>query len=369
MELDEEVPVQLKFSPVFRLRTLALVVGLLAVLVCPPIEAQSSLHRLEFSFSNPGARSMGFGGAFVALADDPTAAFANPAGLVQLARPEVFLDVRLGFESDEASSTFSFEEGSTDVTNLSFLSFVYPVGRCSLSVYGHQMVKADIANLGELPEDEALRALDISRYAVAGACRLLDELSIGAGASYFDASYRVLDRKEEGSDWGFNAGVLWHPADRLSVGAFFREGPGLDIDGGASGTLALPDTYGLGAAIRSKNGRFTLSAEWDHVGWSAMFQGVHASVASSEQAELVDVDELHLGGEYAWTTQSKVIALRLGVWRDPDHVMQRSGEDDGQTRYHGAAGFGMAWKHFQLDLAIDVSSDFFTLSASGMYVF
>lgn len=36
----------------------------------------------QFSFSNPGARSLGFGGAFVALADDATASFANPAGLV-----------------------------------------------------------------------------------------------------------------------------------------------------------------------------------------------------------------------------------------------------------------------------------------------
>jgi hypothetical protein len=37
---------------------------------------------------------MGFGGAFVALADDATAAFANPSGLVQLTKPEVSIDVR-----------------------------------------------------------------------------------------------------------------------------------------------------------------------------------------------------------------------------------------------------------------------------------
>ncbi|MDH3546177.1 MAG: hypothetical protein OEN22_03720, partial [Gammaproteobacteria bacterium] len=49
---------------------------------------------LQFSFSNPGARSMGFGGAFVALADDATAAFANPAGLVQITRAEISLEGR-----------------------------------------------------------------------------------------------------------------------------------------------------------------------------------------------------------------------------------------------------------------------------------
>ncbi|MCP4203105.1 MAG: hypothetical protein GY769_14380, partial [bacterium] len=45
----------------------------------PQLAAQEeALANVEFSFSNPGARSMGFGGAFVALADDATAAFANP---------------------------------------------------------------------------------------------------------------------------------------------------------------------------------------------------------------------------------------------------------------------------------------------------
>lgn len=37
-----------------------------------------ALTSLEFSVSNPGARSLGFGGAFVALADDATAAFPDP---------------------------------------------------------------------------------------------------------------------------------------------------------------------------------------------------------------------------------------------------------------------------------------------------
>ena len=51
--------------------------------------AQQTVVPLQFSFSDPGARSMGFGGAFVGLADDATAAIANPAGLAQLIKPEV----------------------------------------------------------------------------------------------------------------------------------------------------------------------------------------------------------------------------------------------------------------------------------------
>ena len=73
-------------------RCLALIVVSVAVHLVPGTSvAQEAPPALEFSFSNPGARSMALGGAFVALADDATAAFANPAGLVQLLRPEVSL--------------------------------------------------------------------------------------------------------------------------------------------------------------------------------------------------------------------------------------------------------------------------------------
>lgn len=49
---------------------------------------------IPFSFLPPGARSLGMGGAFIAIADDATAAEANPAGLTILTRPEVSLHGR-----------------------------------------------------------------------------------------------------------------------------------------------------------------------------------------------------------------------------------------------------------------------------------
>jgi len=67
-----------------------ILVVLVAVAIAPAMTfAQETPSTLEFSFSNPGARSLGLGGAFAAIADDATAAFANPAGLVQLVSLEV----------------------------------------------------------------------------------------------------------------------------------------------------------------------------------------------------------------------------------------------------------------------------------------
>jgi hypothetical protein len=47
------------------------------VFLCSGVRAQ---EVIEPAMVNPGARSLGLGGAFVALADDATAAYANPAG-------------------------------------------------------------------------------------------------------------------------------------------------------------------------------------------------------------------------------------------------------------------------------------------------
>src|SRR5712692_1213566 len=49
---------------------------------------------VQFNFSNPGARSLGFGGAFIGLADDATAAYTNPAGLTNLSKPEISFEGR-----------------------------------------------------------------------------------------------------------------------------------------------------------------------------------------------------------------------------------------------------------------------------------
>ena len=51
-------------------------------------------RNFRFNLINPGARSLALSGAFVSLADDATAAQANPSGLAFLRRWEVFGEFR-----------------------------------------------------------------------------------------------------------------------------------------------------------------------------------------------------------------------------------------------------------------------------------
>ena len=56
--------------------------------VGPQAIAQRNSFVTDSVLINPGARSIALGGAFAAIADDATAALANPAGLVQIVRPK-----------------------------------------------------------------------------------------------------------------------------------------------------------------------------------------------------------------------------------------------------------------------------------------
>lgn len=126
-------------------------VALLIALTCAlPLAAQNvdieALSGLQFNFGNPGARSLGMGGAFLGLADDASAAEANPAGLTILRKPEVSLEARNYLEQQlfTTSGTFPAVEQTafthhSDRVVVSFGSFVYPLSsKFTVGAYFHE---------------------------------------------------------------------------------------------------------------------------------------------------------------------------------------------------------------------------------------
>ena len=88
---------------------LSLALGTLAqaqVVSTAPIFLLTQQSRTAFTVEGAGARAMGMGGAFTAIADDATAVSYNPAGLAQLQRPEVSV-VAEGFSRALGFSGFS----------------------------------------------------------------------------------------------------------------------------------------------------------------------------------------------------------------------------------------------------------------------
>ncbi|PYQ30569.1 MAG: hypothetical protein DMF56_07095 [Acidobacteria bacterium] len=128
----------------FGMRKLALL-----LLIAIPAFAQNvdieALSGLQFNFGNPGARSLGMGGAFLGLADDASAAEANPAGLTILRKPEFSVELRNYQEQQLFSTSGTFPDvvrtpftHYSNRVNVSFASAVFPVKKFTFGVYYHE---------------------------------------------------------------------------------------------------------------------------------------------------------------------------------------------------------------------------------------
>ncbi len=92
-----------------------------------------------------GARALGMGGAFIAVADDATAASWNPGGLTQLERPEFslvgfFLSTQQDFDPSDSvgqSTGFTLDNESVSRGDLNYASVAYP-----FKVFGKNLVAA-----------------------------------------------------------------------------------------------------------------------------------------------------------------------------------------------------------------------------------
>lgn len=398
---------------------------------------------------------MGFGGAFVALADDATAAFANPAGLVQIVEPEISLEGRswryrtpftrggraagepTGLGIDTVAAPLRGESGN-DLTGLSFLSYVHPHRRWSFAIFQHQLANFAFSletqgvflpgpgPLGTVRSDAARGAieLEILTRGVAVAFRPTDSMSFGLGLTYFEPDTRLAGRDYLLDDdsveaffslasflperlvqtvefrwdqpaWGLSAGFLWRPSELWTVGGVYRETPELSlvidltagpahpsfppgfkfIDGFRS-SWDFPDVYALGVGYRSRDGRWTGAGEWRRVGYSSI---VDSLLPQQREGGLFldDADEIHLGAEYAFFAGSSVVAVRMGVWHDPDHYLDIRDDDPelralfppGEDELHLAGGLGAAFRRFQIDFGIDLSERIDTASLSVIYSF
>ena len=278
--------------------------------------------------------------------------------------------------------------------------------------------------------------LDIVSYGIAGAYRISDRFSLGLGLVHFrgrlDAPFEwslpnddtvqgifglnsYLPERQvanggmaiDDSDWGLSAGLLWTFAEGWSLGAFYRQGPEFttfysihagyavqevepDLNPGETvfvlaTPMQFPDVYGLGIAYRSSNGKVAVGFEWDRVEYSSIFSSFDPVILENIdptldlEPELVadDGNEIRLGAEYAFLDLKPVLAIRAGVWLDPDHRFRSVSDDPdhralfqpGEDEVHVAVGVGLAFKSFQVDLAADFSDLVDTASLSVIYSF
>lgn len=294
---------------------------------------------IPFNLSNPGARSLGMGGAFIGLADDATAAYTNPAGLTQLVTPEISAEGRhtdysiphvsggnAGLDPFNGSGLQTTDADSSR-TNLSFISFVYPHERWSFAAYRDELVRyqgsfATSGNgigLGTLYTTFPVTAnadLKIIDYGFSAAFKAGDAVSIGAGLSYYDFNIRTLmnrvafagaftgvpagtpvnSQSQRGSDndVGVNLGARFVLGEHWSAGLTYRRGPKFTYE--ATNTILLdnnsnptsqvvvdlkdvrfkvPDEFGAGLSWHPTDA-LVINFDADYIQYSQLTHGIES---------------------------------------------------------------------------------------------
>lgn len=280
----------------------------------------------SFALSEIGARAQGMAGAYVGQADDASAAWANPAGLVRTPKggtvslggnlfiPSISADDVRNVRTNPADDPHAEgEAGATPMTPLGYAS-LHVGDRVALGLgmntpFGLSVDWEDGAFGRYQSAFAELRTLFVTP---AVGVRLTDWLSVGAGVSYVYADAE-LERKiffgpglDDGTfrlggkanDWAYNVGaqaVLAHDKgklDRLTLGVSYHSAVVLDFnsndssvnftvpaafassfpDSPASTTIDLPDIWTVGLSAAFTN-RTTVNFDVQRFGWST-FEGL-----------------------------------------------------------------------------------------------
>ena len=191
---------------------------------------------LDFRFVTPGARAVGMGKTFVGLADDATAAESNPAGMSNLLEQEFsveFIGTQIKHERFIPGGNPPTETFGEYVTTPSFLSYVLPLKRLTVSFYRHTVqdyresfgfAERALPGSDSNFEDGAFGTIvaESENHGVSGAFVVHPRLSIGGSWAYSTLSLSSRARSASPERRGRRHHRIqpsqWHRHDRCRLG-------------------------------------------------------------------------------------------------------------------------------------------------------
>ena len=316
----------------------------------PALATTESQAAVLFLLIEPGARGIAMGESYVAIADDATASYFNPAALAGQNRKKLNLTYMKWLPE------FGFDD-----MYYSFLAYSQPVPG-----WGNIGINATLMNLGEQQRTDERGQLGepFSSYdaAVSGAfgADVGDHVSAGIGLKFIrsnlaDQGAGLEQGKGVGNSFAADLGMLWRLSPALTFGAALRNlGPKIAyID--ASQADPLPQHVVAGLAYK------LLDTEYNDVllsldlykpliaDGSFATNLIKAWTDDKAKDEIREMD-LHVGGEYKYGLSKRAddsfFAMRGG------YSMDRDGELNLWT-----VGVGLRYNIFQFDVAYIIGED------------
>ena len=309
-----------------------------------------------FLMISPGARAAGMGEAFVAIADDATAVFWNPAGLA----------FQTGGEITAMHSNW-LPQLASDLY-YDFLAYRQEIE--GVGVIGANVVYLNLGDQNRTGENaEDLGTFSSYEFAISASfgAKISQNMAVGLSLRYIRSSLAPIGAGSEKGDgranafavdlgWLYKAGFL----RGLSFGANLSNlGPKITyID--AAQADPLPTNLKIGAAYKvldSEFNRLTFALEFNKLlvvrnpdGTSEQFY--RAIIKDWDSDELKEVI-VNVGAEYWY---SNMIALRAGYHSDKE----------GKVNY-AAFGFGLKYSLYRFDFAYVAGDEGHPLSGTTRF--
>ncbi|MFO7831906.1 MAG: outer membrane protein transport protein [Desulfuromonadaceae bacterium] len=348
-----------------------------------------------FHIREQGAKAMGMANAFVAQADDPSAVFYNPAGIafqdgtaVSLgvtvvnvpetefsgttelgdrdtglgieqggdtkARDDIFFPPNFYMTSSKADSPWAFGIGLGSLfplakrwdTTSPFRDEIKEIAIKPININPTVAYRIDAWDLAvAVGVNYTYADVWLEKSACTDTFALTAKGIPGFAASPGEQVIQMgeLELEADGDGWGYNAGLLWKPSERISIGISYRSEIELDFDGdadyqltatgsqlygvpvystGAETEITLPDMWSFGIAVKPIE-KLTVEFDADRFGWSSYesldiyFDENTVLPDSLSSKDWNDVWAYRLGMQYEVT---EAFDLRLGYTRDNNPI-------------------------------------------------
>lgn len=241
--------------------------GVLCLVFCSfPTAYAGAKYAGEFIAIGVGGRALGLGGAYVALANDATSAYWNPAGLSKLQYPQISLmhDERFAglVNYDYAALALPFGERTT---------FAVSAIRLGVDNIPNTQFAGLDANGNLLPPDQVqnFSRIDPTRVTYFNAADWAFYFSYAKQQSEdfsYGANLKLIRRdQDEGSATGigFDVGAQYHATDNFLLGATIQDVTTTLIAWNTGRNEFLTPTFKLGGAYVQQFGDFRLTPTVD----------------------------------------------------------------------------------------------------------
>jgi len=325
-----------------------------------------------------GPRAVGLGGAFAAVADDPTAVWHNPAGTAIYGDTSIYLGTEVvftqrGYNPDPASPIGIANASTTPPTpNKNFIENTaptvipiigmttrfgfgkLPANRFALSLLAYDVYGGSISFNSSDVQNQGIQNTQILDFEVTPtlAYQVTDVLSLGAGVRIGINSFSVNDIEAAfkanlsalGVGIGGTLGMMLRPHRLVQIGVVYRttlsttmsgSGPvtplgGITANHDASIAITWPQSVALGVAFKPHS-RILVTVQGDWTGWSSVQKlslELSGLLPVVKQLRYSDTWALHLGLQSAVT---RWLIGRVGFALDgnaiPDSTMRRENQD------------------------------------------